>query len=252
MSYEIRYDLMQPWSTFVMKTELPPDILEKMLRITDEIVENKSSNRIDPTTGLAPGYKPAVTMHSGALTQGASKVGAGQVTDQHFIDLKIIEQEEMQEYFSGVCAHYVTLAFAQSTPDQYFIDSKLIKQEDTQVDAWPTSMWVNSQKDNEYFEIHDHANCEFSSVMYLKIPEYLPDRRTYNIATDGAIAFIDNKGRDTIWARSMFYIHPQVGDFLIFPASQQHMVYPFRTVDGEGVRRSVSLNGTFSLKEKQI
>ena len=48
MEYEIRYDLLQPWSTFVMKTELPPDILEKMLRISDEIIEN--NDLIDFTT----------------------------------------------------------------------------------------------------------------------------------------------------------------------------------------------------------
>jgi len=223
MSYKIRYDLMQPWSTFVMKTELPPDILEKMQRITDEIIENNPANRLDPTTG----------------EKGPSKVGAGQVKDQYFIDLKILEQEEIQEYFSGVCTHYVTLAFDQSNPG-------VIQEE---LHAWPTNMWINSQKDNEYFEMHEHVNCAFSSVMYLKIPEYLPDRKSYNVSVDGAIEFMDNKGRDTIWARSMFYIQPQVGDFLIFPMSQQHMVYPFRTVDGKGERRSVSLNGTFSLKE---
>jgi hypothetical protein len=229
MSYQIRYDLMQPWSTFVMKTELPPEIVAKMVRITDEIIENKPSTRLDPMSGLAPEH-PA---------EGPPKVGAGQVTDQFWVDLKIIDQEQMMEYFTGVCTHYVALAFGQSRPG--------IVQEE--LHAWPTSMWINSQKDNEYFEMHEHANCAFSSVMYLKIPEYLPDRKKYNVAADGAITFMDNKGRDNIWARSMFYIQPAVGDFLIFPAAQQHMVNPFRTADGKGERRSVSLNGTFSLKE---
>ena len=35
---------------------------------------------------------------------------------------------------------------------------------------------------------------------------------------------------------------PKVGDFYIFSASQAHQVYPFRTVDGKGERRSVSFN----------
>ena len=38
--YEINYELIQPWSTFVMKTTLPPEILQKMLKITNEIVKN--------------------------------------------------------------------------------------------------------------------------------------------------------------------------------------------------------------------
>ena len=39
-TYEMQFELLQPWSTFVMKTKLPPPILEKMLKITDEIVAN--------------------------------------------------------------------------------------------------------------------------------------------------------------------------------------------------------------------
>ena len=181
MKVEMEIELLQPWSTFVMKAQLPPWVLEKMIRITDEIVEDRAGKGDDP--------------------------GAGQMEDQFYIDLKILEQEEIQEYFSGVCTHYVTLAFDQSNPG-------VIQEE---LHAWPTNMWRNSQKDNEYFEMHEHVNCAFSSVMYLKIPEYLPDRKSYNISVDGAIEFMDNKGRDTIWARSMFYIQPQVGDFLIFP-----------------------------------
>jgi len=42
-----------------------------------------------------------------------------------------------------------------------------------------------------------------------------------------------------------------VGDFFIFPASQQHWVYPFRTPDGKGERRSVSFNVIFTSKTEQ-
>ena len=37
----------------------------------------------------------------------------------------------------------------------------------------------------------------------------------------------------------------------IFPASQQHFVYPFRTPDGKGERRSISFNAVFSSKSEQ-
>ena len=97
---------------------------------------------------------------------------------------------------------------------------------------------------------HVHNNCEISSVIYLKIPKYLPSRRFYGDTNDdGAIVFTNNVAKNSIWGAPTLQIQPQVGDFLIFPASQQHMVYPFRTVDGKGERRSVSFNGTFSLKE---
>ena len=34
----MQVELLQPWSTFVMKTQLPPEILQKMLKITDELI----------------------------------------------------------------------------------------------------------------------------------------------------------------------------------------------------------------------
>ena len=43
-------------------------------------------------------------------------------------------------------------------------------------------------------------------------------------------------------------IPPEVGDFFIFGANQQHSVYPFRCAKGEKniERRSISFNANFS------
>ena len=41
--YEIPIDYIQPWSTFVMRTKLPPDVLKKMIKITDKIISSKNS-----------------------------------------------------------------------------------------------------------------------------------------------------------------------------------------------------------------
>ena len=38
--FELNMSMIQPWSTFVMKTKLPDAILGKMLEITDEIIDN--------------------------------------------------------------------------------------------------------------------------------------------------------------------------------------------------------------------
>ena len=38
--FKMHFEMWQPWSTFIMKTTLPPPILEKMIKITDKIVEN--------------------------------------------------------------------------------------------------------------------------------------------------------------------------------------------------------------------
>ena len=140
-------------------------------------------------------------------------------------------------------------AFCQNDP---FNKEKIVKEE------WLirlTTMWINSQRDNEYFPIHQHSNCALSTVMYLKIPEYLPSRKSYGGPDeDGAIEFINNASgveRDFIWGDPTMTILPEVGDFFIFPATQRHQVYPFRTANGKGERRSVSFNAQFSSKTKQ-
>ena len=44
-TYEISMKMVQPWSCPILMTKLPPDILGKMLEITDRIVENKKNEK---------------------------------------------------------------------------------------------------------------------------------------------------------------------------------------------------------------
>ena len=219
MKTEIEFKLLQPWSTFVMETQLPPSILEKMIRISDEIVENRESD--------------------------SHLINAGQTNNQFFIEHEILEQEEVMHYFLDVCKTYVVEAFCQSRP----ADKENILKEEwwTRLD----SIWINSQKDNEYFPIHFHQDCAISAVMYLKIPEFLPSRQSYKNEEDGSIIFTNNSSTDHIWGRSNMILNPQLGGFFIFPALLQHQVYPFRTPDGKGERRSVSFNAHFLCKSEQ-
>ena len=219
--FKMSFDLLQPWSTFVLRTKLPPPILEKMIKISDEIVENRMSK--------------------------ADNVGAGQMEDQFMIPMKILKQEDLMEFFLGVCNNFVIQAFYQAYP----FDKEQIDDEKWQTQL--SNMWINSQKDNEYFPVHNHKNCLLSSVMYLKIPEYLPNRRLYqhDKIGDGSVVFTNNVSTNKIWGFPTMSVLPQVGDFFIFPAEQLHEVYPFRTTDGKGERRSVSFNAVFSNKEKK-
>ena len=41
--FEIRADFLQPWSTFVMKTQLPPEVLQTMIEITDQVIADKGA-----------------------------------------------------------------------------------------------------------------------------------------------------------------------------------------------------------------
>jgi hypothetical protein len=159
--------------------------------------------------------------------------------------LEKFEQEEVQsfEFLMEACGTYVIQAYCQSQPfnKEYIMNEQWLTK--------LTSMWVVSQKDNEYNPIHVHEECHLSAVMYLKIPEYLPNRKTGNRALDdGALTFTSNVSKDPIWGIPNMTISPKVGQFFIFPASQQHCVYPFKTSDGKGERRCISFNTIFANK----
>lgn len=230
-SFEIKVEVFQPWSTFVMKIELPPPILDKMIKITDEIVENRES----------------------AISWGHTL--AGQIEDEFLIDFKMLEQENMMNFFLDVCKTYIQHAYCQHSP---FNKEEIFKEK------WITEItriWMVSQKDNEYNPVHIHIGCHLSAVMYLKIPEYLPVRKSHEPLAgfhpyqqhpdDGAITFTNNSSTDNIWGNNALQISPLVGELYIFPSTQTHQVYPFRTADGKGERRSVSFNAIFSTEAEQ-
>ena len=211
----MNFELIQPWSTFVMKTKLSPTVLDSMLKITDEIIDTQESD--------------------------SHKLKAGQIDLQYFVDEEILWREQVMDYLMKGCVTYVEQAEKQLRPN-----------DPQKTGGWMTRMthmWINSQYDNEYFPIHIHTDCSIAATMYLKIPEFLPSRQTYksnNGVQDGCIEFINNTSTDNIWSSPNVQIIPQVGDFFIFSSLQRHQVYPFRTSDGKSERRSVSFNAEFS------
>ena len=218
--FQMHFELLQPWSTFVMKTKLPLPIFDKMIKITDKIVDNAENEK----------------SHGEYL--------AGQIKDELWVEHEILELENLMGFFQDVVRNFVIQQTCQNQP---FGRKGILEEE------WYTQMlstWIISQKDNEYNPCHIHTECAISTVMYLKIPEYLTPRKSHK-DDDGAINFSGPAGKDQIWGNPTMTYQPQVGDFFIFPASQQHFVYPFRTPDGRGERRSVSFNAVFSSKTEQ-
>ena len=207
-------ELLQPWSTFVMKTQLPSDVLSKLQKIAGDIVEGKS---------------PSVS--------AKNAVGAGEMEKQFLVDFTSFP-EELQSYFTILLEKYVIQAFCQRNPDD---KENILKQN---LEILVKLMWINSQKDNEYFPLHNHSNAHMSAVCYLDIPEYLPALNDPH-TSPGAIEFISNTSNNGMWQAQTLKIQPQIGDFYIFTIDQQHIVYPFKTKDGNGERRSISFNTEF-------
>ena len=145
-----------------------------MLKITDEIINSKKSD--------------------------SHELRAGQIELQFWIEEEILRKEQVLDYLMNACQTYVQQAEKQSK-------SGAPQRKDGSWKTKMTSMWVNSQYDNEYFPIHIHTKA-IAAVIYLKIPEILPSRQIYernNGMQDGCIEFINYTSTDNIWTYACFY-----------------------------------------------
>mgnify|MGYP003151494087 CR=1 FL=1 len=99
------------------------------------------------------------------------------------------------------------------------------------------SCWINDMQENEYNPPHTHHDSTgFSTVLFLKIPEYVNDVKDPHKFKDGNLGFISHDGLGATW------IEPKVGEFFIFEAAHQHMVMPFKVKNKGDIRRSMSFN----------
>ena len=218
-SYEMDITVLQPWSTPVIKTKLPPEVLHTMIEITDQVIADKE-----------------------AKSWGHNL--AGQIDSELKIEHDILNQTGMMGFFMGAVRQFVMMCKCQQMPDHI---------EEIQKEEWMTqllSMWVVSQYPNEYNPAHLHTQCQISTVMYLKVPEMLPSRKEHRAKDDGSILFFGNASRDIDLSVPQLVCPPKVGDFYIFGAHQQHAVYPYRCAEGqkETERRSISFNAIFQSK----
>jgi len=101
------------------------------------------------------------------------------------------------------------------------------------------SCWINDMVEGEYNPPHTHHNLTgWSSVLFLKIPSFVQKLKAPHKFKDGHLGFINVDGISTSW------FQPEVGDFYIFEARHQHCVMPFKTINKNEVRRSMSFNFT--------
>jgi hypothetical protein len=118
---------------------------------------------------------------------------------------------------------------------------------DLKVNCKLTDLWINFMKNGEFNPPHIHSG-ELSFVIYLQVPEKLKlEKKNYkgtDIAGPGGIRFINalNNDRLNITENPIF---PQEKECYIFPASLNHMVFPFKS-DCE----RISVSGNFEFLPK--
>jgi hypothetical protein len=99
------------------------------------------------------------------------------------------------------------------------------------------SCWINDMKEGEYNPPHTHHDgTGWSTVLFLKVPEFINDAKDPHKFKDGQLGFVGHDGISTLWKE------PKVGEFYIFEAKHQHCVMPFKTKIKGDVRRSMSFN----------
>ena len=100
--------------------------------------------------------------------------------------------------------------------------------------------WVNFMKAGEFNPPHVHTDCDFSSVLFIKVASDIRKENKAFTGTGGgpgAISF--HYGEDQSYAITQKTVFPEAGMFFIFPATLTHFVAPFQS---KGERVSISTN----------
>ena len=203
-------NVYQPWSAPLLRTSLSDKIVQELIQLTDVIT--KDNDRESDGENLA-----------------------GEIKDEWNIDPILLTNISFKSYIDQLCWEYYRVLISQH------LHASALNRLGTIIENIEiTGSWFNNQRDNEYNPIHIHTGI-FSGVLYLKIPEYLPPRKRKE--TDGSIVFVGNECfYSGMMTNPTIIFSPKVGDIFLFPSCLNHMVYPFRTRDGKGIRRSLSFN----------
>ena len=192
-------EIIQPWSSFIIKSKLPSNILKKLIKVTEEC-DKKNEYLKEEITRLP--YEEV--------------------------------KEDVIPFIEGCANIYAQKQYEQNYP---LIEKKF---------EWNlklSNLWYVDTFDNQYSPLHSHTKCSVSGALYIKLPDYLPDRKIEvpGVRLDSNIVFT-GAGMRGRFSNPQIQFHPEVGDIFIFPAHQLHMVQPFQSVDGKGVRRCVAFS----------
>ena len=214
---------IMPWADTLWRVMLPKFMIDAMLDITDQVLQDPDRKNWGENL-------------------------AGQIQDEPLIPHQMMMDYKVADgtvfhWLMNVIGEYVKACSMQQAT-VYDVD----KIKDVQWLTQMKSCWTISQWEGEYNPIHVHTECSMSTVMYLKVPEFLPSTKPER-DDDGCICFIGAGHVNSRLTRNLVKVKPKVGEFFIFPAHLQHCVYPFKT-EGDQERRSVSFNADFINKDE--
>jgi uncharacterized protein (TIGR02466 family) len=204
---ETQFNLSKPFGPDIGFFKAPPEVLNKMMEITDKILEDE--DRVDWGKNLV-----------------------GNIKEEPWVSNDQLKEAGVYHFFQAMIYNYVWNSLTRSGFELEKLEVNL------------DHMWVVSQYAGEYNPIHYHTYCDLSSVMWLNIPE-MEDRReskklpAYKRQNDGFIEFVYKTACPSGLERGTLSFLPEEGQMAIFPSNLLHTVYPF---EGLGERRSVAFN----------
>lgn len=144
---------------------------------------------------------------------------------KHEYEINILE-------FHKIICPYLSIYYEQIYPNYYG------KKPEQKLQC--NTAWVNYMAPGEVNPPHVHTGCNFSSVIYLKIPAALKKEKKQFLGTGvgpGAIQFIYGSTSD----KAINQVSPEIeeGDFFIFPHNLFHFVTPYKS---KGERISIAAN----------
>ena len=203
-------NVYQPWSAPLLRTSLSDKIVQELIQLTDVIT--KDNDRESDGENLA-----------------------GEIKDEWNIDPILLTNISFKSYIDQLCWEYYRVLISQH------LHASALNRLGTIIENIEiTGSWFNNQRDNEYNPCHNHSGM-LSGVIFLRVPEYLPSRKNYY--QDGSLNFTSTQTpNDGLFTIPQFSVLPKVGDIFLFPSTLRHQVYPFRTENGKGIRRTMSFN----------
>lgn len=111
----------------------------------------------------------------------------------------------------------------------------------TQVKVDVTSAWIVRSFSGDFNPLHVHSHCNISCIGYLKLPEDMEKEweEDYkdHYPCKAMTEFFHEKS--TSEYSGGLVLHPEIGDFILFPNDLHHTAYPFNS---KGERRTFSMN----------
>ena len=227
MSDKVKF--LEPFSATILERQVPDRFIEIVNGIGDEVLS-------DDTTSAEWDF-------SENLVGKVSKEVQIPLTDKE-------ERKYTLDFMKESCLLYLQQMIEKSRSYEW----NKMTGPGTPVNLYPSidnihiaQCWMVSQYKNEYNPWHKHSG-NFSSVMYLKIPEGMNDfmDKEYNdhYPASGLIQFMYGEAQD--FRSDTLMCKPEVGKMFLFPSWLRHSVYPFYC---EGERRSLSFNAYYKVKK---